>query len=662
LLRRPARYIVGFGSAALFALAFSVQARELTLSIGDLDAGDFSAHSIRARLSGERLETLTVDIDRVAAAGKTWRQVKLSCPETVLTTERISCARGVAELGGKFPIAFSYVIPRRELLVEFKPANDETWRASGHFGKGAPAILDVRIEGGRLERIAQWLPTGAVALKGGRVNGAFAMKGDTVTVGLDVDGISFSDAPGLHAGEKLAARIDVTASGKADSWRWNAVLTWRAGEVFWQPFFAAAKNQRLSMQATTGGGVTRVNGGRLELPAVGTVEFKAEWNHAKGTLAALEAQASKVSVAALYADVLKPLLEGTALSDLRADGRASFSIRMSGLDPSVVDMTLERVSFEDRQRRFAIFGLNGRIPWRRDESSTGELTLEGAELQKLPLGAMRVPLQMKGTRVAINRLRVPVLDGAVVLRDFATIMARDGWRWRFSGEIEPISMMQLSQAVGWPVMHGVMGGTIPELRYRRHALSMDGALALRVFDGTVWVTNLQLIEPFGRAPRLHGDLEMTNLDLELLTRAFDFGTITGRIDAHVKGLQLVGWEPVRFDARLMSSPGNYPRKISQRAVENISSLGGAGAAAAIQRSFLRFFEQFGYDRLGLSCRLENGICEMDGIERAPQGYVIVKGGGIPAISVIGYNRAVDWRELVDRLKRIMQDNVKPIVK
>jgi hypothetical protein len=155
---------------------------------------------------------------------------------------------------------------------------------------------------------------------------------------------------------------------------------------------------------------------------------------------------------------------------------------------------------------------------------------------------------------------------------------------------------------------------------------------------------------------------MTNLDLELLTRAFDFGTITGRIDAHVKGLQLVGWEPVRFDARLMSSPGNYPRKISQRAVENISSLGGAGAAAAIQRSFLRFFEQFGYDRLGLSCRLENGICEMDGIERAPQGYVIVKGGGIPAISVIGYNRAVDWRELVDRLKRIMQDNVKPIVK
>jgi hypothetical protein len=77
---------------------------------------------------------------------------------------------------------------------------------------------------------------------------------------------------------------------------------------------------------------------------------------------------------------------------------------------------------------------------------------------------------------------------------------------------------------------------------------------------------------------------------------------------------------------------------------------------------LRFFEQFGYERLGVSCRLENNVCQMDGIERAPQGFVIVKGGGVPAISVIGYNRTVSWGELLERLKRITHDNVKPIVK
>jgi hypothetical protein len=211
-------------------------------------------------------------------------------------------------------------------------------------------------------------------------------------------------------------------------------------------------------------------------------------------------------------------------------------------------------------------------------------------------------------------------------------------------------------------MSGSIGGDIPELRYRRGTLSMDGELVVRVFDGRVSASHLELIEPFGRAPRVHAELDVKNMDLELLTRAVDFGTITGRLDAHVTGLELSDWEPVRFDARLASSAGDYPRKISQRAVQNISALGGAGAAAAIQRSFLRFFHEFGYQKLGLSCRLENGVCEMNGIESAPQGYVIVKGGGIPAISVIGYNRSINWRELLARLKRITQENVKPIVK
>jgi hypothetical protein len=271
-------------------------------------------------------------------------------------------------------------------------------------------------------------------------------------------------------------------------------------------------------------------------------------------------------------------------------------------------------------------------------------------------------LRLRGTGVAIAAMRVPVLDGALELQDFAAGTTAEGWRWRLSGRVEPISMEKLTQAMGLPTMHGMVSGVVPEVRYARETLSMDGALAIKVFDGSVTARDVQLIEPFGRAPRLHAVLDMKGLDLELLTRTFDFGTITGRIDARVAGLELVDWQPVRLDMRIESSPGSYPRRISQRAVQNISALGGAGAAAAIQRSFLRFFEQFGYERIGLSCRLRNGVCEMDGVEKAPQGYVIVKGGGIPSISVIGYNRSVSWRELVERLKRITQENVKPIVK
>ena len=156
---------------------------------------------------------------------------------------------------------------------------------------------------------------------------------------------------------------------------------------------------------------------------------------------------------------------------------------------------------------------------------------------------------------------------------------------------------------------------------------------------------------------------MRDLDLDLLTRTFSFGNMQGRIDVDVNDLQLQDWQPARFDARIFSSAGNYPKKISQKAVQNISALGGAGAAAAIQRSYLSFFENFGYDRIGWRCVLRNGVCEMGGVDEGrSMSYTLVQGGGIPAITVMGYNRAVSWRELTTRIKRITQDNVKPIVK
>jgi hypothetical protein len=137
--------------------------------------------------------------------------------------------------------------------------------------------------------------------------------------------------------------------------------------------------------------------------------------------------------------------------------------------------------------------------------------------------------------------------------------------------------------------------------------------------------------------------------------------MTGRLDGDVKNMVLSRWQPVQFDASFRSAEGRYPKKISQRAVENISALGGAGAAAAIQRSFLRFFKEFNYSKIGLSCKLRKGICEMDGVEPAKDGYVIVKGSGVPAITVLGYNRNVSWGELLSRIQRVTQGNAKPVI-
>jgi hypothetical protein len=172
---------------------------------------------------------------------------------------------------------------------------------------------------------------------------------------------------------------------------------------------------------------------------------------------------------------------------------------------------------------------------------------------------------------------------------------------------------------------------------------------MRVFDGSVVIKNLRFTEPFGIVPRLSADVDLNDLDLESLTRAFSFGRIEGRLGGHIHGLELEQWQPASFDARLETPPGDRSRhRISQRAVDNLASIGGAGGA--LSRSFLSFFEEFSYDRLGISCRLADGTCDMNGVSPAESGYYIVKGGGIPRIDVIGYNRRVDWPTLVDRLK------------
>ena len=53
---------------------------------------------------------------------------------------------------------------------------------------------------------------------------------------------------------------------------------------------------------------------------------------------------------------------------------------------------------------------------------------------------------------------------------------------------------------------------------------------------------------------------------------------------------------------------------------------------------------------------------MGGVANTPQGYVLVQGGGIPSITVMGYNRQVGWEELLARIKAATQSNVAPVVK
>ena len=137
--------------------------------------------------------------------------------------------------------------------------------------------------------------------------------------------------------------------------------------------------------------------------------------------------------------------------------------------------------------------------------------------------------------------------------------------------------------------------------------------------------------------------------------------ITGRLSGRMEDLETFDWMPVSFDAQFGTPPGDRSKhRISQRAVTNLSSIGGGsggGVAAALQGGLLRFFDDFGYDRLGLTCQLANDVCTMGGVAPAADGYYIVKGKGLPRIDVIGSQTRVAWTRLVRQLATITESEI-----
>jgi hypothetical protein len=246
-------------------------------------------------------------------------------------------------------------------------------------------------------------------------------------------------------------------------------------------------------------------------------------------------------------------------------------------------------------------------------------------------------------------------------------MGDAGMDIRFALALDNIDFGRVSKALGLPAFQGTLGGEIPSAHYAGERLDFDGGLAMKLFDGEVRFTDLSMERPFGVAPSLSANIDFQDLDLLRLTEILDFGSITGRLDGHVHDLRLVDWTPVAFDAEMHSvRRAGTKQRISQRAVQNISSVGDASFVSSLQGRLIGLFDDFGYANLGISCRLANEVCEMGGLGNSPRSqaansFTIVEGSGLPRLNVVGFNRSVDWPTLVERLEAVGKGDVKPVV-
>lgn len=361
-----------------------------------------------------------------------------------------------------------------------------------------------------------------------------------------------------------------------------------------------------------------------------------------------------------------------------------------GLDAElhVADGTLARagarlhdVGMVDADGRFRFAGIGGDVRYATGEAVDSALHWDDGQLYGLDFGAATLPLRSAGGAL---RLRQPVTVAAFggTLR-FDGLVLRppsggEGMRLGFGLDVQRLDFGAISRALGLPAFEGELSGSIPDARYADERLTFGGGLDVRLFGGSVQVSQLVLERPFGVAPSLGADLVLDDLDLRALTGVFDFGSIDGKLDGRIHGLRLVDWTATAFDAELHTDADAAKRagvrqRISQRAVQDISSVGDASFVASLQGRLIALFDDFGYRRIGISCRLANEVCRMDGLHPAgapgaapdtggsAPGFTIVEGAGLPRLAVVGFNRLVDWPTLLERLAAAGSGEVAPVV-
>jgi len=470
-----------------------------------------------------------------------------------------------------------------------------------------------------------------------------------------VDGLGFDSPGGKLAGEKLSGsgRLGIDSEAAGTSLDVDAAL--KGGSVLLGPLYAQlpAHAVQISVGARSEKGALAIH--RLRLTDPDALQLDGELGFtANGDLDLLRLDHYNARFPAAYDRYGKGLARMAGVDSLKATGEVAGHVSMNAAGPQAFAFQTEGLDMALGDGKLGIEALRGAVDWSAtDDRPVTKLAWRALDVYRLPNGPAQSTWRSTAGTLSLQRpVSVPLLDGQLHVQSFAWKPAAvKGERLQTSLALTQIDMPALSRALGWPEFKGTIGGAIPSLRYVDDHVDLAGGLSLNVFDGFVDITKMTVARPFGDAPVLTGTLSLRALDLALVTSAFDFGSITGHLDGAVEAMQLVGWKPAAFKATLRADGGG---RISQKAVNNLTSVGGGGVAGGLQATVMKIFRTFGYRRIGLDCVLQGDICHMSGLGATKDGFTIVEGSGLPRLTVVGHQKDVDWPTLVRRLEAATQ--------
>lgn len=618
------------------ALLFAVPcgAAQITLSLDSIRHPAFEADGVRLAFDARRRGEADIRVARLKAGDFEYRDVALHCAGFRFDADVIDCPKGqirrASKRGGErppLPFAFSWRPKEGRLDLAIEGADAVAW---------SPLV----------KRLRAWKPEGRTDLR-------LTADRQRAELKLAFRNLRFAGPKGDIAAEGMAIDIAATAQRTDGGWSWQATLDWPEGKLRFDPWVREA-GVRAMAQGTLSDAEWSLDLARLDLSGIGGVTASLLWDRVRGEPVRWGFVTEPLDLATAVEQGVQPWLATLGFPAWRVSGRARFAAEWEGALKSFY-AGLEGAQLADKTGFLELHGVEAHIPWEADAATEASFGIASARFGDLPLGGFTLPMRLSGREARVGNASAPLLDGRFEIEELRVERLPSGWRGEFAGGIEGVSMPRLSALLGLPRMEGSLTARIPRIAYADGVLVLDGALAIEVFDGGIIAHRLRVLDPFSAGRRTVVDVTARNLDLGMLTRTFAFGSIEGRFDVDIADLELAGRTPVRFAARIDSSPGDHLRLLSLGALRDITALGEEKEGRLARRIPERSIGGFRYARIGVGCTLADGVCRLDGIPGAgdDRHVVLMEGSGIPSINILGYNRRIDWEAMLARIRAVI---------
>lgn len=682
---------------AIMMYPYSINAQELKFRVGKIAYTGVLIDELLFEASGEpEIQKALIQLKELKLASYSKSNLisplMINCSQLKYSADFLDCKKGFIQLKQtKIPLQFVFNLKSKALDLSLMPSSNETWNIKFQQYPNKNWDIHVDLKNANLQRLIPYLTMPKqIQFKQGIVSGFIKLKSKNnkivdVISNIDLSDINFSDEKGFNAGEKLKLNLDFNSTIDLNQHNiaLNGTLKYLSGQAYFQPIYFDKGGHQIQFSANYQLDKNMININNLEtnLANIGKIFISnTSYDLAKNQLSRLQIAGNQLDFKSSYQLLFQPFLADSSLGKLKLDelqGKINLNALIQNNQLNYASIQTEHIDLIDSLNRFYLKDVNILIPFDKHKYNQGYLKVKSAGLKNLPFGEINTTFDLNQNKnaedidISMSNFKLSLLNSEMDINDFKAIYypnktSNDNLEWQFQAELKPISMTELTKAFEITSMNGDLSAKIPKISYKNHEIKIDGELQSNLFDGSLKVKDIQIFEPFGKTSRVLANVDLKNIDLDLLTRSFQFGNITGKIDVSLANLELNNWKPANFDLKIMTSEGNFKKRLSQRAVENIASLNGGGFSSAIQRSAMRFFDSFGYSKIGLSCEMRFGLCKMSGVESAENnGYVIIKGSGIPNINIIGYNKLIDWEDLVNRIQTVIEaqkENQSPEIK